>query len=131
MLGVELEEEFKLDKHNDIYKFTEEGLMYYLGDNRGWRTAPFTQNDLLTGKFEIKKLPWKPKNKDDYWFVGWLCIDNDWEIRAFKTHFSDADSVDNLRFAVGNCFRTYEEAEAAKYEVYKRLSSKDWSEVHG
>ena len=131
MLGVELGEEFKLDKHNDIYKFTEEGLVYCLMGNLGWRTAPFTQNDLLTGKFEIKKLPWKPKENGYYYYVNWRRVGKKWVIKAFCTLFTDLAGTDNLRVAVGNCFRTYEEAEAQKYEVYKRLTGKDWSEVHG
>ena len=136
MFGVELEEEFKIERHVETYKFTEEGLMYRLMDNLGWCIAPFAQNDLLTGKFEIKKLPWMPKEEEHYCYIAWRRIDNidnigEWKIRVETTFFTEFSAPDNLRVAVGNCFRTKKEAEAQKYEVFKRLTGKDWHETYG
>ena len=47
------------------------------------------------------------------------------------TFFTEFSSLDNLRVAVGNCFRTIEEAEAAKFDVFERLTGKKWEEVCG
>lgn len=132
IFGIELNEEFKLKKHAEIYKFTEEGLVYYLGDNRGWRIALVTLNGLLRGEYEIEKLPWMPKEGENYYYVSWLEEGNEWKIRAeSEPEYWPAYDGDVLRVDIGNCFRTREEAEAQKYEVFKRLTGKDWHETYG
>ena len=128
MLGVELEEEFKLEKHVETYKFTENGMMYSL-DRKNWGLATFTLADLLRGKYEPKKLPWKPKQNGFYYYVRWYMEQNGkWRIEAKEEQYSRLCANDNMRVDVCNCFKTREEAEAQKYEVYKRLTGKDWSE---
>ena len=131
LLGVEMGEEFKLENHGDIYKFTEEGLMYCLMGNLGWRIAPFVLNDTLSGKYQVIRLPWKPKPNEVYYYVGWLEACGKWTICADRTQYLTSYDNDNLRVDTGNCFRTREEAEAAKYEVFKRLTGKDWNETYG
>ena len=131
MLGVELGEEFKLERHNEMYKFTEEGLMYYLGDNRGWSTAPFTLNDTLSGKYSVIKLPWKPKNCKNFWYIGWRKGREKWKMVAYKLLHSEESPYSNLFVDSGNCFRTKEEAIAARFDIFKRLTGKNWHKTYG
>ncbi len=56
MLGVELEEEFKLKKCDDyIFKITKDGLRWQY-DN-GWQRSAFTLEEILLGNTEIIKKP--------------------------------------------------------------------------
>ena len=65
MLGVELEEEFKIDGSNLIYKFLENGL--YFRCIEGWLPAEYQFLDLIKGDSKIVKLPWQPKEGDRYY----------------------------------------------------------------
>lgn len=56
LLGLELEEEFELEGLTSKYKFTEDGLMYWLIYEDKWvRSASL--NNLITGEYTIIKLP--------------------------------------------------------------------------
>ena len=129
MLGVELDEEFKLENHNENYKLTENGLMYSYGTHRAWYDLALKLCYILNGKYAIKKLPWKPKSGEDYFYVYWCYRPNEgWVLRVGKAkEFATTSRTDNLYKDTGNCFRTNKEAEAAKYEVFKRLTGMDWA----
>lgn len=132
LLGVELNDEFELNGSNAIYKLSQYGFFFKCGSS--WmRASDYLLIDIIKGEYEIKKLPWKPKSEQFYCYIVWRRIDNisGWEIEVETTFFSAFSAVDNLRVDVGNCFRTKEEAEAQKYEVFKRLTGKDWAETYG
>ncbi len=113
LLGVELNEEFKIVDENDetflnTYKITENGLLncdrHYECDLIG----------LLTGDWQVKKLPFKPKCGEYYWTpmpskVGVVSEDYKWENLPY----------DYLAYYNGLCFRTKEEAEANKDKLIK------------
>lgn len=134
LLGVELEEEFNIDSRGKtIYKLTEKGL-FALSILNGWeKYEDFLLAALLCGELTIKKLPWKPKNGDTYCSVYWErnTRTNKWEIGVAVGTFGDRYSQHNFYADVGNCFRTRKEAEAQKYEIFKRLTGKDWHETYG
>ena len=66
MLGVELNEEFKIKSVDGwTYKFEGDGLKA-TRDNEEF-TADIEIADLLIGKKEIIKLPWRPKKGDTYY----------------------------------------------------------------
>ena len=133
ILGLELEEKFKIEHCKETYKFTKDGLVF-INDEYGkeWKEAPLVQKALLIGRYEVEKLPWMPKEEQHYYYIAWRRIDNtgEWKIRVETTFFTEFSTLDNLRVAVGNFFRTKEEAEAQKYEVFKRLTGKDWAETY-
>ena len=56
LLGVELNEEFRLSKSNFMYKLTRYGLFKRYIDNTEWRVSSIL-DDLLLGKFTIVKIP--------------------------------------------------------------------------
>lgn len=56
LLGVELEEEFKIEGFRCKYKLTNDGLMYWSYLDSKWLISGFL-NELLTGEVKIIKLP--------------------------------------------------------------------------
>lgn len=70
MLGLQLGEEFKVKGYDDLtYRFDSAGLKltHYSGIEIAEISANVAFVDLVNGKDEIVKLPWKPKHKDKYW----------------------------------------------------------------
>lgn len=69
MLGVELGEEFKVSiTETFVYKITENGLRRrYQTDSEWVGSPPVTLTSLLRGDYSIVKLPWKPKEGEEYW----------------------------------------------------------------
>lgn len=111
MLGVELEEEFKIDGSNLIYKFLENGL--YFRCIEGWLPAIYHFLDLIKGELEIVKLPWEPKSGDEYYYP--VCNFKDvsctnWAYSVCDFAFKEA----------GLIFKTYEECEAALPALQKK-----------
>ncbi len=130
LLGVELGEEFKLKGFHIFGKITENGLRCRVGET-GWTPTADDLIELLKGNYEIKKLPWKPKANEDYFYVGWLYDGEHWRFCIETTYFDATETRDNLNVDTGNCFRTKEEAEAAQFDVFERLTGKKWEEVFG
>ena len=109
ILGVKLGERFKVNGYD--YYIGEEGLVDDIGVSR-----PRIFIDLLSGEIAIDKLPWKPKNGDDY-FVGTMGCSasiNSWR----------GDYFDYALYYTGNCFRTREEALAHAPEITEKLRKK-------
>ena len=130
LLGVELNDEFELNESNAIYKLSQYGFFFKCGGS--WmRASDYLLIDIIKGEYEIKKLPWKPKPGEGYYYVGWLEACGKWTICADRTQYLMSYDNDNLRVDIGNCFKTREEAEAQKYEIFKRLTGKDWHETYG
>lgn len=73
MLGVELGEEFKIKGYEEwFYKFdNDRELMFKHNDDVKMPVAPVSVYvaflALLRGECEIIKLPWKPKNGEEYY----------------------------------------------------------------
>lgn len=113
MLGVELFEEFKVVYKTGfeiICNFTKEGLFVYKGDSGKYEKELLA--DIICGKAEIVKLPWKPKKGETYytfvimgdkWGVGSLHWD------GFPNEYALLDK--------GWVYRSQAEAEAALPKV--------------
>lgn len=124
MLGVELGEEFELKDKQDncvsteIYKFSEDSLLYRYRDQNHYHTAlSQTLYPLFRGDYEVIKLPWKPKKGDTYFsfeaFGGiWVVALYSWSGRSpIEYALLDKDWI----------YRTKAEAEAALPKVAKEL----------
>lgn len=123
MLGVEIGEEFKVKGDNELtYRFTNDGLK--LTHDSGIELAQISANvafvDLVNGKDEIIKLPWKPKAGEQYYSFGgrligdptvWIVVDVIWQGLAY----------DVAMFDKGWVYRTQEEAKAALPKVAAEL----------
>ena len=57
LLGVELEEEFRLNDLPEKFKITENGMMFWSSTFHKWCDSSGISNALLTGKRKIIKLP--------------------------------------------------------------------------
>ena len=122
MLGVELGEEFKIDKYDGlIFKFVDNKLMTTRPDGKGttWVTPYATFNELVGGEVGVIKLPWQPKKGDVYWtFNALLRGEGKWAVTSYtwkKLVF------DNAMLKAGWIFRTQEDAEAALPAVAKEM----------
>ena len=129
MLGVEMEEEFKVDiaTEGEIFRITENGLELKklessssssFGDTnlQVWKTIPTSFVKLLTGEAKIVKLPFNPKQGDVYWSFYRSTITDKW----LATSITWTNSVTDIaKFKVGWCYRTEREAKAALPEIAK------------
>lgn len=118
MLGVELNEEFKIKgREGAIYKFIVDGLLVSDDDaEKVYTTAHMPLVGLVRGDIEIVKLPWKPKKGDVYFTFGRL--GDKWVVRSlwwggFPEEYALLDK--------GWVYRSEEEAQAALHKVAAEL----------
>lgn len=116
MLGVELEEEFKVsDMKIFTFKFTEnDGLMFKYGTNEDYMPSSLILTKLLRGDYSVVKLPWKPKKGEVYWYYS----------EAFQHAFASewiGSLCDLLYWKSGNLFKTKKEANEKGYVFWKEL----------
>jgi hypothetical protein len=125
MLGVEIGEEFKIVPLDGIYRLSDFGLQtkIFLNSGERWESSKY-MTQLLTGQYQIKKIPFEPKDGEHYWRVRW----DGFAIAAFRVTFLDSHDENYLFKYAGNCFRTEAEAEKHKYEIYEKLTGKKWEE---
>lgn len=113
LFNLALNERFKLrfkDTELDfIFYFDKDGLKDICGDI--WSNTAF---DLLRGKYEVVKLPFKPKQGEYYFYI----VDTDGNIDCLNW---DGVGFDYKLFSMGNCFRTAEEALEHKDAVLKKF----------
>ena len=123
MLGVEIGEEFKIIPLEGIYRLSDFGLQTKLKSGERWESSRY-MTPLLTGKYQINKIPFEPKDGEHYWRVRWDSL----AIAALRVTWFDNHDEDYLFKYAGNCFRTEAEAEKHKYEIYEKLTGKKWGE---
>lgn len=113
ILGVELEEEFKIKGFEPIYKITNYGLVIKTDSNNWCEMSGDTFLQLIRGDYVIRKLPWQPKKGDEYYYPGEgfnnICRAL-WENTVFGFAYKEA----------GLIFKTYEECEAALPALRKK-----------
>lgn len=122
MLGVAIGEEFKIKGEDELtYRFDSDGLK--LTHDSGIELAQISANvafvDLVNGKDEIVKLPWKPKEGESYW--TFILYDSDIRL-GIEPHKWLDDIFDFALFKAGWIYRSYEEAEAALPAVAKAMN---------
>ena len=126
MLGVEIGEKFKIKGDDELtYKFDSDGLK--ITHYSGIEISPISANvafiNLVNGKDEIVKLPWKPTLDERYWTFtvrGYLeSSSRTWTVRPgiWEKH-----PIDIALLKAGWVFRTRQEAEAALPAVAKAMN---------
>lgn len=113
MLGVELEEEFKIKGFEPIYKITNYGLVIKADSNNWCEMSGDTFLQLIRGDYVIRKLPWQPKKGDRYYFP----------IDGFTLTFCAIWCDSTLDYAfkeAGMIFKTEKECEAALPTLRKK-----------
>ena len=117
MLGVELNEEFKIKEYGErIYRFTNSGLIYDNGVRNLSITTNMALSGLLSGDLEIVKLPWKPKKGETYYTFELL--GGKWIVHLLWWTGSPNGYA---LLEKGWVYRTQEEAEAALPKVAAEL----------
>lgn len=121
LLGLKLGEEFKIFNSEYTYKISEyiykidenKGLMSRCSDNNFWNTSIRSFENLLMGKEEIIKLPWKPKKGERYYTPS-----PDFG-HAFCDYWDGYPSDFALK-EVGMVFKSEKECETALPELRKK-----------
>lgn len=127
MLGVELEEEFKLKPSclekpwNCLYRFSKDGLENKYSDLSWVKCEKGAIDNILIGQTEVIKIPWKPKKDEMYWFYGSSLEQALWATWRLN-------SGDFCRWKTGNCFRTEEEAKTKGKEIMEQIK-KEYEEA--
>lgn len=122
MLGVEIGEKFKIKEYGEkIYRFTNSGLqlIYDNGVRNLNTTTNMALSGLLSGDFEIVKLPWKPKEGES--FYTFTAAYGEWSVSL------DVWAEEPCNYALldkGWIYRTEKEAKAALPAVLKELSER-------
>ena len=114
MLGVKLNEVFRIDGNRHYFRLTDTGLEVSVGMDLAElkHTAWFSEDScmlsgLLTGELKIKKLPWQPAKYDSYYYP---CLDyEDYENLWGRSTWTDT-RYDKSRLKHGLVFKTKEEA---------------------
>lgn len=121
MLGVELNEEFKIKgREGAIYKFIADGLLVSDDDaEKVYTTAHMPLVGLVRGDIEIVKLPWKPKERDIFYsfsttYGKWVVRSNMWA----------GAPCDYALLDKGWVYRTRAEAETALPKVAAKIGVK-------
>ena len=120
MLGVELNEEFKIKgREGAIYKFIVDGLLVSDDDaEKVYTTAHMPLVGLVRGDIEIVKLPWKPRKGDVYYSFA---LSGDTWVVVGSLYWGGFPSECAL-LDKGWVYRTRAEAEAALPAVAKEMS---------
>lgn len=121
MLGVELGEEFKVDKYDEMtFKFAE-NMLVARADFKGakWGITYVVLSELLGGNVEIIKLPWKPKFGDRYFGV----FEFNGKLQICRYDIWRETIAEEAQYRCGWVYRTREEAEAALPVVAKEMGA--------
>ena len=131
MLGVEIGEVFKIHRIDDgrlydtKFRFTEKDFQFY-SEDAGWQTS-FAYAQIIRNNAKIIRLPYNPKDGDEYWTVVWRRYRCNADLDVVKCIYWN-DIGDHFRVALGLVYRTREEAEADKYKAFERVVKKRWEE---
>ena len=99
MLNLEVGEKFNIKGFKlNPYQFDDE---FRLVGNYGHEETILLKL-ILCGDYEIEKLPWKPKEDDEYYIV----CENE---NIVKCRWSSRSTNSFYRYNAGNCFKTKEE----------------------
>lgn len=128
MLGVRIGEKFKIKSDgitsDYVYRITECSAECCVFDEC-WCESIAVLGALLSGKYEIVKLPFEPKEGEPYWVATWDPNEN--TLTTCKAPWHNRADCWADKYC-GNVFRTESEAEAHKYEIYEKLKGKKWEE---
>ena len=125
LLGVETGEKFMIRQNKYIFEDSTfmfdktNGLLNVLDDGN-FDDANAVLYYVLSGKVEITKLPWEPKNCDGYYVLNV-------ETGRIECYLWGATTFDLAVKSLGIIHRTKEEAEANLSKDYERLTGKPLS----
>lgn len=120
MLGVEVGERFTVSEFDGEFYFTSYGVY-----RSGFGYDDEILQSLLAGETQIKKLPWKPKERDRYFFP----YINSGVVSADYTIWQDNCDIDKQRLEANMVCRTREEAIAKANKMLEAIKMvQEWGE---
>lgn len=129
-LGLKIEEEFQLVKsdgatYNSKYRFADNDKLQWFDPYTGcWNvSSPIMLEKIIYGQVTIKKLPFKPKEGEIYYYVGFY--DGD----VIGTSYTEWWRLNILNANSGNCYRTREEAKKHVDEWMSKVYGENWKEL--
>ena len=133
MLDLKVGEEFKIEEYDDDKRFffTDDGdLNFYYNDAKSNLIVvaqPTTIAEIVCGRVEIVKLPWRPHYGEHFWtFTNPCCSgSNRWKCRILTWN---GEVNDFARYKSGWVFKTRKEAEAALPKTAKEMGVKFYIE---
>lgn len=120
-LGLEIDEEFTLKGENGLYwyKLGVDGLVFRTWNTNFSSCKSSVLEKILTGKEEIIKLPFQPKLREKYYTI--LFCDSNIDSIHISSFLWYGTCADNMRKHFKIIYRTKEEAEADKFNGFKRI----------
>lgn len=117
LLGVEIGEEFEIDRFNGIYVLDDDGLF----PAEGGLNQFMLLTCLLTGEFNVKKKSWKPETDECFCYMdhNGICRSYGWDNNAHSLNY----------YKIGNCYHTPEEAEENRDKWVEFYASDEILEV--
>lgn len=121
-LGVEIREKFYIRDTVDNGILSTNGVKIAFDFSDKELRSPYCTNNprilmyLLNGRYEVVKRVFKPKIGDTYWYVSTYYGAGEYKWNN--------DVVDFENYALGNCFRTKEEATKNAPRIYDELKKK-------
>ena len=129
LLGVEYNEKFQLDPYGtefakgNLFCFNENnGLLMVYPDGVACDANGIIYG-ILCGYYKIVKLPWEPKEDEEYWTISFLKNQQPYA----ENYAWNGDDMDFTKLKLGMVYRTKAEAEAHLAEDYKRLTGMELS----
>lgn len=126
-LGLEVNEEFNLKNDRNVvfpdkFRFTDSTLQIKEGE-RWFEASSMMFKLFFKGEYEVVKLPFRPKEGELYYLVGFYTGD------VISTCYAKECQSDIVNVKGGNCYRTEEEAEKHVDEWMSKVYGKDWREL--
>lgn len=113
LLGVQIGEKFKIKTaiYEDQYYFDNQLRLWGIADNR--ISNYFSLRNILSGEFEIMKLPFEPKQDEEYWYVT---SDGEADENVYT-----GSTLDKYCAISGNRFRTEDDAKNNAPRIVKEV----------
>ena len=119
MLGLEVGEKFEIKRKDPSFATVTNvsfGENFTLTNKYGYKVTDGIEL-ILTGEYEIEKLPWKPEKDDIYYFIT--------ESGHVTTSQFFLRTFDYNNYNYGNCFKTSEEiTEEIKQRILSEMKGK-------
>ena len=128
LFNVELYEEIEIEYPTNTtayrYRFTKSGLEYFDTRDAVWVNDEATMLELIINSdlYNIKKLPWKPKDEEQFWAIY---RDGDRKPEAGFSFWCDS-ITDKIFYKNGCVYRTQEECERNLKHDYEKLTGEQW-----
>lgn len=106
------------------YRFTKDRLEHFNVRDNCWEgTSSDLFAKLVHGIYKVDKPPFKPKEDEFYYYVGFYSGD------VISTYYMKGCQSDIVNANSGNCYRTKEEAEKHVDEWMSKVYGENWKEL--